>query len=428
MTMDHDTAYLQLCINLIEQKLNWRPADEWRNYEFTELSEKILDATGVNLSATTLKRVFGKLKYESLPSSATLNALAVFLGYTSWMALKSKQSLTKQPEPLPDPLISEKSLKKEKLWPVAFLSVGLISILTFSFLSGKTNIPLKNERDIVFTSKPMAEGLPNSVVFNVDLKGNKPNKVVVQQSWDSTRTVTMTPGQKEATGIYYIPGYFRAKLILDGKIVKEHDLFIKSDKWMATIDYKPIPTYIKEKDLLVKEEMSVDDTILNEIKKSTEPIWLTYHLVKPFGNLQSDNFSFESALKNTYADGPAVCKTAKIFILCSNGAFIVPVTLPGCIASVNLKANDNYLDGRSNDLSSFSADLANWTNVKVEVKNRVMKVLLNDKLIREETYKEDAGEIVGLRLSFLGAGAVRNIKLADGNDNIRAQYFSTGKP
>jgi len=423
MTMNRDTEYLQLCIKLIEQKLNWRPADEWRNYEFTELSEKILDVTGVNLSATTLKRVFGKLKYDSLPSSATLNALAVFLGYTSWMDFKSKQSLTKQPDPVPDPFIPKKTFKKEKLWPVAFLSVGIVSILTFSFLSGKPAIPLKNEKDILFTSKPLAEGLPNSVVFNVDLKGNNPNKVIIQQSWDSTKTVAMVPGQKEATGIYYIPGYFRAKLILDGKIVKEHDLFIKSDKWMATIDYKPIPTYVKEKDLLAKEEMNIDDNVLNEIKKNTEPIWLTYHLVKPFGNLQSDNFSLESSIKNIYSEGPAVCKTAKIFILCSNGAFIVPVTLPGCIASVNLKANDNYLDGRSNDLSSFAADLANWTNVKIEVKNRVMKVLLNDKLIREEVYKEDAGEVVGFRFSFLGAGAVKNLKLTDANGVIQYKDF-----
>src|SRR5215204_5409713 len=96
MTMNHDTEYLQLCTRLIEQKLNWRPAEEWRNYEFTELSDKILDITGVNLSGTTLKRIFGKLKYESLPSSATLNALAAFLDYASWMDFKSKQLLNKQ--------------------------------------------------------------------------------------------------------------------------------------------------------------------------------------------------------------------------------------------------------------------------------------------------------------------------------------------
>ena len=412
MTVNHDTEYLQLCIRLIERKLNWRPAEEWRNYEFTELSEKILDATNVNLSATTLKRVFGKLKYESLPSSATLNALVAFLGYTSWMDFKSKRQLNR-------PTVEKKAARKKfllqhKVWPMTAVAVVIIVILAFTFLSGKSVQPLKNEREIVFTSKPLANGLPNSVVFNVDLKGNAPNKIVIQQSWDSTRTVTLQRGQKEATGIYYVPGYFRAKLILDGRIIKEHDLFIRSDNWMATIDHQPIPTYIKKNDLLLKNEMAVSENVLKEIKTFTGPTWLTYHLVKPFGGLQSDNFTLESSLKNTFAEGPAVCKTAKIFVLCSKGAFIIPFTIPGCISDINLMANDHYFDGNSNDLSSFSADLSEWANVKVDVKNRLMRIFLNNKLIRQETYKEDAGEVVGIRVSFLGAGAVRNIKLLNG--------------
>jgi hypothetical protein len=77
---------------------------------------------------------------------------------------------------------------------------------------------------------------------------------------------------------------------------------------------------------------------------------------------------------------------------------------------------DHYFDGNSNDLSSFGADLSEWANVKAEVKNRVMKIFLNDKLIRQETYKEDAGEVVGLRFSFLGAGTVKNIKLLNGKE------------
>src|SRR6185503_6444379 len=232
-------------------------------------------------------------------------------------------------------------------------------------LPGKSIRPLKNEKEIVFTSKPLADGLPNSVVFNVDLKGNTPGKTVIQQSWDSTKTVTLQPGQKEATAIYYMPGYFRAKLILDGKIVKQHDLFIKADKWMATIDHQPIPTYVKGKDLLLKDKMEVSENVLTEIKAITKPIWLTYHLVKPFGNLQSDNFTLESSIKNTFAEGPAVCKSAKIFVLCSKGAFIIPFTIPGCISDVNLKVNDVYLQGKSNDLSSFSADLSEWNPVKI---------------------------------------------------------------
>ena len=224
-----------------------------------------------------------------------------------------------------------------------------------------------------------------------------------------------------------MPGYFRAKLILDGKIIKEHDLFIKSENWMATIDHQPVPTYIKKDDLLLKDEMGVTKNVLDEIKNIDKPTWLTYHIVKSFDGLQSDNFTLNASIKNILAEGPAVCKTAKIFVLCSKGAFIIPFTIPGCISDINLTVNDLYLDGNSNDLSSFSADLSEWAKVKVEVRNRVMKISLNDKVIREEAYKEDAGEVVGLRFSFLGAGAVKDIKISDGNGNIRAQYFSPGK-
>jgi len=412
MTMNHDTEYLQLCTRLIEQKLNWRPAEEWRNYEFTELSDKILDTTGVNLSGTTLKRIFGKLKYESLPSTVTLNALAAFLGYESWMDFKSKQSLKKQKKPEVI-TVKKRFILQGKVWPVAAAATGIVAVLAFTLLSGKSSPPLKNEKEIVFTSKPLAEGLPNSVVFKVDLKGNTPAKVVIQQSWDTSRTVTLQPGQNEATGIYYFPGYFRSKLILDGKIIKEHDLFIRADKWMATIDHQPIPTYVKKEDLLVKEKMEVSENVLNDIKTITKPTWLTYHLVKPFGNLQSDNFALESSIKNTFAEGPAVCKTTRILVLCSKGAFIVPFTIPGCASDINIKVNDVFLQGSSNDLSSFGTDLSDWAKVKIEVKNKTMKIFLNDKLIRQENYKEDAGEVVGIRFSFLGAGAVKDIKLLD---------------
>ena len=54
--------------------------------------------------------------------------------------------------------------------------------------------------------------------------------------------------------------------------------------------------------------------------------------------------------------------------------------------------------------------------LRTEVTNRVMKIFLNEKLIRQETYKEDAGNVVGLRFSFLGAGAVKNVKLINGKE------------
>ncbi len=418
---NHDIEYLQHCKVLIEEKLNWRPSEEWRNYEFTELSEKIFEDTNVSLSITTLKRVFGKIKYESLPSSTTLNTLANYIGFSSWMDFKSKTLYTD--EVLLNPVIKQSGPINKK-WLMASAIIAICVLVVISFLSGKSSPAVKNADSIVFKSNPLAEGLPNSVVFNVDLKNNNPDNIVIQQSWDSTKTIHLKPGQTEATGIYYFPGYFRAKLLLNGKIVKEHDLYIRSDEWMATIDHKPIPTYLKDDELIFDNRMDVSETLLSSIRKTSIPTYITYHLVKPFTGLKSDNFLLETSIKNTYAEGSAVCQTAKLFVLCSNGAFIIPFTIPGCISDINLKVNDHYFEGKSNDLSAFGTKLSNWTPVKLEVRNKKMKIFLNDQLIREETYLEDAGEIVGLRFSFLGAGAVKYVKLTDeGGNSVYKEEF-----
>src|SRR4051812_16936522 len=93
-----DSDCFELCKRLTREKLGWAPIEEWRNYEFTELGDKIYDVTSVQLSITTLKRIFGKIRYDNLPSSSTLNALAIFLGFQSWMDLRSNMN-KKGPDP-----------------------------------------------------------------------------------------------------------------------------------------------------------------------------------------------------------------------------------------------------------------------------------------------------------------------------------------
>ena len=72
----------------VEKKLGWGPGSDWSNEEYQELSKVILEATGVSLSHTTLKRVWGKVKYANSPSLTTLNALAQYTGFENWRSLK----------------------------------------------------------------------------------------------------------------------------------------------------------------------------------------------------------------------------------------------------------------------------------------------------------------------------------------------------
>jgi hypothetical protein len=82
--MQYDETLFTECRKLIEAKLGWGDSKSWTNADFEALSEKILSQTGVNLSTSTLKRLWGKVKYDSVPQLATLNALARFAGYENF--------------------------------------------------------------------------------------------------------------------------------------------------------------------------------------------------------------------------------------------------------------------------------------------------------------------------------------------------------
>lgn len=69
---------------LTEEKTGWGNSDQWDNQDFLELSRMIFEHTGIALSHVTLKRIWGRVRYESLPHTKTLNTIVQFLGYSCW--------------------------------------------------------------------------------------------------------------------------------------------------------------------------------------------------------------------------------------------------------------------------------------------------------------------------------------------------------
>lgn len=63
---------LKRCLKEIESRLNWINSNQWQQKHFESLSELIYEKTKVSLSPLTLKRLWGKIKYNSNPSSSTL--------------------------------------------------------------------------------------------------------------------------------------------------------------------------------------------------------------------------------------------------------------------------------------------------------------------------------------------------------------------
>lgn len=79
-----DQRLIRQLKRLFEEKTGWGDSDQWNNQDFLELSVMIFDQTGIALSHVTLKRIWGKVRYESLPHTSTLNTIVQFLGYRNW--------------------------------------------------------------------------------------------------------------------------------------------------------------------------------------------------------------------------------------------------------------------------------------------------------------------------------------------------------
>ena len=409
--MYQEHQYVQKCLLRIEERLNWGTSDAWHNDTFIELSEVIQHETKVLLSPVTLKRVWGKIDYKSSPSITTLNTLAQFAGYQNWRDFKAKGAVKRG-------LGVSKKIRVNL--GVIMLSASIMTLVFISFYSLKNPDTAQKPIDaskVVFESRPVSKGLPNSVVFNLDLSEINADSIHIQQYWDPTKTIALKSNQSQATGQYYLPGYFRAKLIADDKIIKQHDLFIKTEGWLATLDYQPIPKYLKT-DYSNSEKLGLSKTLIAEIANNEKPFSSTYHLVEDFKTISGDNFELKSTIKNTYRDKWAVCQNTSIFILGTKGAMIISFAIPGCTSELGLMMNDVYIDGKENDLSSLGIDLSEAKEIKIHVEDKKLSVFLGDRELFMGSYMEDMGRIVGVRYRFLGAGEVYSSKLSDLNEEL----------
>ncbi|MDE6271045.1 MAG: hypothetical protein K2M12_09370 [Muribaculaceae bacterium] len=74
---------LESLVNITNSNLGYVPSTP---SEFSELSRSIQKKTCRTISLSSIKRIWGYVKYEGFPSVTTLNTLAQYNGYKDWEA------------------------------------------------------------------------------------------------------------------------------------------------------------------------------------------------------------------------------------------------------------------------------------------------------------------------------------------------------
>ncbi len=390
----------------IQSKLDWGSADSWHSSMFDELSEKVFEATQVMLSVPTLKRFFGVVKHSGAPSITTLDALSLFVGKENWRAFKLYKDQPKR-----------KAIRTPR--KSVYVTVGFIlAIVTISLIGNKRPEVVIDASEFSFSSKVLSSEYPNSVVFDFSIPNSlRVDSLTIQQYWDPTKTIDISKHQTQATGIYYYPGYFEAKLLADGQLAKSHDLFLKSTGWLGLVEYEPVPKYF-EPYTASASAIKFPNDIVDEVASLKEPVSSSFHFIDDLGDVSGDDFSFSATIQTTFDDRWAVCQLVRVYFIGTSGAMVIPFSKIGCTSDNNLMLNDVYLRGKENDLSALSADFSNPVQLTIQVENKQLTISIDDREVYSNSYNDTMGKLVGLRFKFQGLGEVLNYEIKDQNNQL----------
>ncbi len=475
--MQTDENLIRQVKKMFEEKTGWGNSDSWTNQDFLQLSELIRDETGITLSHVTLKRVWGKVKYDSLPNTHTLNTLAQFLGYDNWRDLAARHPPAQHPpaQPLtevtqnpagdsrhstqstqhpteaalnstngkPDPGLrpgqpparqdspaapaSPLHRQFRRVWLGAPILVLILAILFF--LHGQQ--PPPQPQDYAFSSKKtVTAGLPNSVIFDYDASRSPDDSVVIQQSWDTTRRVKVPKNGHQYTSIYYYPDFYHATLQVHDQVVKTHNLLIQSNGWLPLIEQDPVPVYFKKEEAIHDGKISLS---LDQIREKNIPMQpsaptVLFANVRDFGEIYSDHFTFETSVKDDYSEGSAACQLTRIYLLCEGTAIWVPLCAKGCVSTTDLYFTYFYTSGKREDLSNFGVDFSKFVKLRIEADSGRAKIFVNNQLAYTVPRHIRHSKIIGIDYRFQGTGSVDYVFLSNGKITYRDDFNQPADP
>ncbi|MFC0514895.1 hypothetical protein ACFFGT_11825 [Mucilaginibacter angelicae] len=413
-------------IKQYETFTGWGDSNSWKNQDFINLSEKIREKTGASISHVTLKRIWGKVKYDSLPNTYTMDTLVQFLGYENFRAFSTQfvpvNKPAESPKPKPRPV-----KKHSRSMPYALGVLTLVGILLVVIMASRTEHPKPPivPKDYAFSSKKViTSGLPNSVVFDFDATKAPYDSVAIQQSWDRHLRVNVSKNDHQHTSIYYFPDFYYAKLIVGGKIVKQHELMVESNGWLPIVEKQPVPVYYEKKDAMADGKLSLSPEKIKgrNIAMQPTPPYVVYTNVTDFGEIYSDDFTFETAVKNNYNEGAAACRLSTVYILCKGTAIWIPLSTKGCVSDLDMYFAGYEVSGKKHDLSAFGVDFGKYIPLKIVSHSGKAQIFIDNKPVYTVDKGISRAKIIGIVFRFQGTGSVDYVRLTNGKVNYDDEF------
>lgn len=417
--MEKFTEHIESCFKLVERKFGRGPSSAWDTNDFDDLGKHVQEETGTLLSVSTLKRLCGKVSYTSQPNKSTLNALAQYIGYSNWLSFTAYEIGQ----------VPKKSAMTRTKTPTKYAVLLLVLILAFlsaAYLSINLEGASYDSDDFAFDGESVTNGLPNSVVFNYDATAaNERATIEIQQDWDESKRVLVNKKDSVSTSIYYRPGFFRSKLVVDGNIIKEKDILIPTSDWVGVIETDSIPIYLDREDYQTQNGLSIRADSLKKYgvdpRASRTPVG--FYQIKDFGGLYTTDFEISTLIRNDFRSGKSICQSAQLVIVHEDGPISIMLTDKGCISDIMLYAFGETIEGKKTDLSGFGVDFTDFVELKCLSKNGQLEIVLDNRSVFSFDVPSEPKKVLGCSIHFEGAGTVQSVAFKNGHEVVYSYGF-----
>ncbi len=421
---EHDI--LQLCLKEIEDKLQWGDSLNWTNREFTELSELLLEKTDISLSVSSIRRLFGKsTDYKKVynPQLDTKNALAIFLGYDNWY--QYRDTYTKRPKTKQTPLIVE-STKKMYVKLIGVVLIGLIFIaITQLFYSNEETPQVEN---ISLVGKNLiGNQIPHTTFMHYTVpKGQGPFYI----DWDdiptdASKTAEITKLENDSGVVshtYYYKDLYDVRLLDENfQELKKIQIIIHTDGWEGFALQEATNIRIDSMNFWNKDLLCADLSYLQNMGIDSIKPYRVYYRNQSDFNVNGTSFNFSMNFKPIFRQNFLDCSHVQIELRGNQSGHLISLSNTGCSGTIGtIYLSDYQISGKTNDLSAFEVIDREWNSFKMDAKKDSTFLILNNDTILKIASPPSIGEIVGLRIEFLGNGCVKDIELKSGIDSYVA--------
>jgi hypothetical protein len=382
-------------------------SENWKHSDFIGLQREIFRQTKVNISPSTLKRIFGKVSVDDdyIPQQATLEALASYGGYSVVTDQAHDTSHFSEGKVL-ETKVKRYSKSRLAVLGIAIIVTILISVWLIRSGHGATGT-------IHLTA--MEGVLPSSAFFELDVPETKDSVFI--DFGDKSSLALVKHEQREISHNYLIPGVFDVRMFTRNRKLSATKVSVKSNKWIG-LGFRrqrelPEHYYAFPADRIGPDSLfHISNTELKKLGIDTTGSLFTRLSNYTDVGQSADSFVFETSFKNNVKTKGIYCHATQVKIAGLNGMIRFRFVNQGCSAQANIVMGEQRFEGSMANLSALVLNLDAWNTVKVVNNKQRLSLYVNGKLSFEGKYDKSLGEVKGLFVEFEGNGFVKTCNLS----------------